>query len=195
MKRLPQLDCLRGLASLAVCWFHLTNGNRAFLPDGWLKSSGAYGWLGVETFFVISGFVIPYALFNANYSLRSYGRFIAKRMVRLDPPYLLSIALVIAFAYISAFTPGFRGQSPHYTLKQILLHLGYANFVFGYQWVNIVYWTLAIEFQYYLLVGLISRLLASQRLAIRLITISALCGTGFFVGSESYLPHWLSLFV
>ena len=49
-ERLPQLDALRGVASLAVCWFHLTNGNAAFLPDGWLKNSGLYGWLGTISY-------------------------------------------------------------------------------------------------------------------------------------------------
>jgi peptidoglycan/LPS O-acetylase OafA/YrhL len=75
-QRLPVLDMLRGIASFAVCWFHLTNGNVAFLPAGILKSSGAYGWLGVEVFFVISGFVIPYALERSRYGINDCGTFL-----------------------------------------------------------------------------------------------------------------------
>src|SRR5689334_14543570 len=91
--RISTVDSLRGIASLAVCWFHLTNGNPSFLTGGPLKSSGTYGWLGVEMFFVISGFVIPYSLHKAGYDLKSFGTFVAKRIIRLDPPYLVSIVI------------------------------------------------------------------------------------------------------
>src|SRR5215210_4781626 len=70
-ERIHGLDFLRGVASLAVCWFHLTSFTYA-TPDGWfysaLRRTGTYGWLGVEVFFVISGFVIPYSLHRAKYS-------------------------------------------------------------------------------------------------------------------------------
>lgn len=80
--RVSTIDALRGIASLAVCWFHLTNGNPKFLPDGALKASGAYGWLGVEAFFVISGFVIPFSLYRSGHELKDYPRFLYKRVVR-----------------------------------------------------------------------------------------------------------------
>ena len=67
--RIDTVDSLRGVAVLAVVWFHLTNGN-PMLPSSWLRTSGRLGWLGVEVFFVISGFVIPHALYRANYRLR-----------------------------------------------------------------------------------------------------------------------------
>ena len=65
--RLTTPDCLRGMAAAGVAWFHITNGNPEFSPPALLKASGAHGWLGVEVFFVISGFVIPYALHAARY--------------------------------------------------------------------------------------------------------------------------------
>jgi peptidoglycan/LPS O-acetylase OafA/YrhL len=63
-KKLEIISLLRVLAALGVAWFHFTNGNVSFLDAGWLKNSGKYGWLGVEVFFVISGFVVPYSLFS-----------------------------------------------------------------------------------------------------------------------------------
>jgi peptidoglycan/LPS O-acetylase OafA/YrhL len=158
-ERIHGLDFLRGVASLAVCWFHLTSFTYA-TPDGAfyaaLRRTGVYGWLGVEVFFVISGFVIPYSLHRAKYRLRSYPNFIAKRLVRLDPPYLVGIALILALAYAYAL---FKGAAPEVEGKpvdaaRVLLHLGYLNIFFDYEWLNPSFWTLAIEFQYYLLVGL-----------------------------------------
>ncbi|HEY0172641.1 MAG TPA: acyltransferase family protein, partial [Pyrinomonadaceae bacterium] len=125
--RVGTVDAMRGLASLAVCWFHLTNGNPNFLSDGLLKASGAHGWLGVEAFFVISGFVIPYSLYRTGYRLNDYPRFLYKRIVRLDPPYLLSIALILLVGYLATLAPGFNGVPFQPSAKQILLHLGYLN--------------------------------------------------------------------
>src|ERR1039457_2336162 len=104
--RINVVHCLRGLASLLVCWFHLTNGHPSFLQAGLLKYSGQYGWVGVEIFFVISGFIVPYAMLKGGYrlDLRHYLTFITKRIIRLDPPYLTSVRLAIGLAYLSTMT-------------------------------------------------------------------------------------------
>jgi peptidoglycan/LPS O-acetylase OafA/YrhL len=79
--RVQSVEYLRGLAALAVMWFHFTQGGN-FVPDGWIKSSGTYAYLGVEVFFVISGFVIPYSLASAGYVLRRDGlAFFLRRLV------------------------------------------------------------------------------------------------------------------
>ena len=57
-ERLQAVEYTRGLAAFMVMWFHFT----VRLPDGVLRTSGLYGYLGVEVFFVISGFIIPYAM-------------------------------------------------------------------------------------------------------------------------------------
>ena len=122
--RLAVIDLLRGIAASAVAWFHFTRGNPRFLPEGALRSSGAYGWLGVEVFFVISGFIIPFALYKEGYQLRlHWKRFIAKRLIRLDPPYLACIVVAVALSYASAATPGFKGEPPDFTWTQAGLHL------------------------------------------------------------------------
>ena len=70
-KHIPVFDHLRGMAALAVCLFHFTCGNPEFLsPSDPIRGVGSFGWLGVEAFFVISGFVIPYSLYLRSYRLR-----------------------------------------------------------------------------------------------------------------------------
>ena len=193
--RVHTVDALRGFAALSVCWFHLTNGNARFLSDGYLKLSGAYGWTGVQIFFVISGFIIPLSLWQSGYRLKNYARFIAKRIVRLDPPYLLSILLVLALTYLSVLLPGFHGKLPTYSLPQMLAHIGFLNAFFGYEWVNIVYWSLAIEFQYYLLIALLFPLLVHPQSWIKLSTCLLLLLTGLWIPPEQFVFAWLPLFL
>ena len=116
-KRIETVDMLRGFAALAVCWFHLTDTN-AIAGSGVLEKSGRYGWLGVEIFFVISGFIIPYALHRSSYTLRHFGRFLLKRITRLDPPYIVSI--VIAIILLIDFAKSF-GKDGAYAIGLILL--------------------------------------------------------------------------
>jgi peptidoglycan/LPS O-acetylase OafA/YrhL len=164
VKRITTIDALRGIASFAVCFYHLSYCSNICLPQGALKSVGSFGWLGVEVFFVISGFIIPYALHRAGYQLKQYGTFVLKRVVRLDPPYLATIALIIPLGYFSAMAPGFQGPPFTVSTSQVLLHLAYLNVFFGGNWLNPVFWTLAIEFQYYLLVGLLYPFISHKRL-------------------------------
>lgn len=192
--RIGSVDALRGIASLSVAWFHFTSANPALTP-GVVKASGSYGWLGVYIFFVISGFVIPYSLDKAKYGQRQFGKFLAKRILRLDPPYFANICFILALAFIVPLVPGFRGPQPHFGAVQLLAHCAYLNSIVGKQWINPVYWSLGIEFQYYLLLGLIFPLLSAPRALIRMLTMGALLLPGFFVARGSLLFVHLPLFV
>ena len=163
------IDSLRGTASFAVCCCHLAG-------TGLLKPATNYGWLGVYVFFVVSGFIIPYSLFRAGYTPTAYPKFLLKRVARLDPPYIISIILAVALHFISYQFRQFSGPPPSYSWKQILLHFGYLNSFFGGNWVIIVFWTLGIEFQYYVVMGLIYPLVVSRRrwTALVLLTLCAL---------------------
>lgn len=192
--RIASVDALRGLASLSVAWFHFTNANPALAP-GMLKASGAYGWLGVYIFFVISGFVIPYSLDKANYHPKQFGRFLTKRIARLDPPYLANMGFILLLAFIVPLVPGFRGPKPHFEALQLVAHVGYLNSVVGKQWINPVYWSLGIEFQYYLLIGLIFPLVSSGRATVRNTVLAVLVLPGLFLRQVSLIPVHLPLFV
>jgi peptidoglycan/LPS O-acetylase OafA/YrhL len=146
------------------------------------------------TLFVISGFIIPYSLQKAGYGQRQFWTFLSKRIVRLDPPFIANMCLVLALAYLVPLVPGFRGSWPHFTPAQLLSHFAYLNSVVGKPWINPVYWTLGIEFQYYLLIGLIFLLLAASRDLTRMLTTGALLVPGFFLPRVSLLFVHLPLF-
>ena len=190
-KRIDSLDALRGLAALAVCWKHLTD---SFALPRFLQVSGTYGWLGVEVFFVISGFVIPYTLHKSGYRVGQYFTFVWKRIVRLEPPYLLSILVVLLIGYLAAHAPGYQGAPYHPSTTQVLLHLGYLNAFAHYDWLNSVYWTLAIEFQYYLALGLLFPLLCARNSKTRY-AVLAMLSVLAFIPSKSLIFPYLFLFL
>ena len=186
MHRLDSVEALRGLASLAVMWFHFS-----FAATGWLKASGTYCWLGVPAFFVISGFVIPLSMHRGGYALASIGRFLGRRVMRLEPPYLVAIVVTLALTYLPGLVPGFQGVLPEFDWFAALLHIGYLNPLFDEPWLNPVYWSLAVEFQFYLFMGLLFPLL---RHGSRAWVLAGFCMTALLPLSEISLFRHAGLF-
>ncbi|MEO6490696.1 MAG: acyltransferase [Ferruginibacter sp.] len=149
------VETIRGLAALAVCLFHFSKCNLIF--EGSTKyffTIASYGWAGVEAFFVVSGFIIPYSLAKANYRISQFFQFFARRCIRIEPAYLASILIVVLLGYLVQKVPGFMGSQSNVSVQNILLHLGYLPEHFGYNWLLPVYWSLEAEFHYYILIGL-----------------------------------------
>jgi len=67
LSRLDSVEFARGLAALAVCVFHFTK--YLWPDDSVIRKAGSFGWAGVESFFVISGFIIPYAMERSGYAV------------------------------------------------------------------------------------------------------------------------------
>jgi peptidoglycan/LPS O-acetylase OafA/YrhL len=127
-------------------WFHLT----FHLPDGVIRTSGLYGHLGVVVFFVISGFVIPYSIDLRDYHLgKDSWVFIGRRIIRVEPPYLVSVLLLLCVPYLAGLTPWFQSGVSAHDAYRATLHAFYIVPWTGEDWLNISYWSLAIEFQYY----------------------------------------------
>lgn len=189
--RVEVLDFLRAIASLAVCLHHLCSK----LEPGIIFSATQYGYLGVQVFFVVSGFVIPYSLARGAYSLKFFPTFLLKRMIRLEPPYLVTLVVIIALGVLSWYLPFQQGPPFMVSTVQVLLHLGYVNVFFGYPWLSDVFWTLAIEFQYYLLMGLVFPLLFNQRGPVRRAAVASLVGLSFLLPAPAFVFYFLALFL
>lgn len=87
-KEIKSLTGLRGIAAIYVMLFHFFIGQRFTNP---LTTLLAHGYLAVDIFFVLSGFVMTLTyshLFDRGHSLSNYGKFLGKRVARVYPLYL-----------------------------------------------------------------------------------------------------------
>ena len=188
-QRIGVINSLRAFAALAVAWGHFVAGQGRYL-----SLSGKYGYLGVHIFFVISGFVIPWSLYRVHYVLRDYPRFLLKRNVRLYPPYLASIAVtILATNFVMA--PRFHLPRVEVSGQSLLFHFLYLNDLVHLPWVNIAYWTLAIEFQWYVLIGLMFPLLATRSRLARFAGTAAMMAAYFMVGHNRLIFHSIPIFL
>jgi peptidoglycan/LPS O-acetylase OafA/YrhL len=153
------IDSLRGLAAIGVVACH-------FVPDSslvpWLvEALMRKGSLGVQVFFVISGFVIAYSVRGTRINARYLGNFALRRSLRLDPPYWATIACILLLAPL---THQLAPQSAYHgaTVPQVLAHLAYIQNFLGYPDLCVVFWTLRLEVMFY--VAFIILLGVAQRL-------------------------------
>ena len=196
--RLYAIDALRGIAVLLVCWFHFTQSNSMFLAeDSLIKLSGKYGFVGVDIFFVISGFILTHVLLSVNYNSKLFHKFLLHRLIRLEPPYLASIIIILLLNYIASFWPQFNGLEPMSYISNIgylFSHIGYLTGFLGFSWLNPVYWSLAIELQFYILIGVFFPLLINLRSQVPL-TLFLLSFLSLLDIKEVWILEYLPIFI
>ncbi len=153
------LDGVRAIACLSVVAYHINRFAllaRVLTPGlGPLTVSFALaGSSGVTLFFVLSGFLLfmPYAralLFDSGWP--SARRFYTRRAFRILPGYYVSLVLLIIFT--SSF---FYLQPVHWKELTLFLTLFMDSSSLTYQAINGPFWTLAVEWQFYLLLPLLA---------------------------------------
>lgn len=140
------LDGLRALSILAVLWHHTERGAGG-------PTLGARGFLGVDLFFVISGFLIVTLLLrerrrHGDISLR---QFYLRRFLRIFPPYYLMLAFVAAVAVLK---PGHNSAN---ILRDLPYALLYVSNLFPMYSLLTITWSLSTEEQFYLVVPALER--------------------------------------
>ncbi|WP_327355663.1 acyltransferase family protein [Streptomyces sp. NBC_01304] len=153
--RLRVLDGLRLLAALMVMLYHFAS------PDIWggtrfgvLGAIAPYSWLGVELFFLISGFVICMSTWGK--TLRD---FVRSRVVRLFPAYWFCVLLTGAVLLV----PGLPVDGDRPTVSTILTNLTMVQDPLGVAEVDHSYWTLWAELRFYLLFAVVAWLGVNSR--------------------------------
>ncbi|WP_457675616.1 acyltransferase family protein [Thiolapillus sp.] len=164
---LDGLTGLRGLAALWVALWHLWGF--AGRPSYGLDLAGVHvdltplvrtGWAGVDVFFVLSGFVLGLAFCQAwlgNRPPLRLGDYFRRRLLRVLPAYYAQIfLLVLILALTGSQLPSFGA-----ILSQLLM----VHNILGSpdSQLNPVYWTLPVEFDFYLLLPLLALSIAPPR--------------------------------
>lgn len=146
----PEIDGLRAVAVLSVIIFHLNN---RWLPGG---------FLGVDIFFVISGFLITNIILseiqNGSFSFRD---FYTRRIKRIYPAFIAAVSLASVIASQIFLYEDFNQMRKTIELSTVFLSNIYLGFRLGYFDLSadenpvLHIWSLAVEEQYYLLYPLL----------------------------------------
>lgn len=176
-----EIKALTGLRAFAAFWvllFHLKNGLIATFPDfaPLLRLVVGTGYLGVDLFFVLSGFIISYTYaerFRA-FDLAQYGRFLWARLARIYPVHLVTLIAVVIFISVVKVLPDMPLPQPErYTLGRLLENLlllhGWA-FPIEKSW-NVPAWSISVEWLAYLLFPLVTLAVATVRQPILILTV------------------------
>ncbi len=144
-KFIPQIDYLRGVAVLAVMLYHGSRNVHSFDMARYCS----FGWVGVDLFFVLSGFLITGILLNTRDSSNYFQSFYVRRILRIWPLYfaLLGTMLVVLPRVLPS-----EGAVATSTARPVLAFLFFVqNLAVSHQILGPlgVTWSLAIEEQYY----------------------------------------------
>lgn len=155
--RITSVDAVRALASVLVAFRHFygaMGADWAWLPTV-LHSFFSHKAMGVYLFFVISGYVIALSTEKLVPSLKNIGLVAARRAVRLDPPYMVSIFVaIVLLAMSNTLRPDDAEALP--SVARVLAHVVYLQKILGFEQIVVVFWSLCFEVQMYLLyVGLV----------------------------------------
>lgn len=152
-KSIVGLDLIRFGAAAMVMWFHLAfwswappTGDARTVTGGILRfpeltHSAWFGWVGVEVFFVLSGFVIANSAAHA-----TSGAFLRARALRLLPAaWICGSITLLTLLYVGVYPAG--STALRYLRTLVLWPVG--------PWIDDVYWTLPIELAFYGVVFLV----------------------------------------
>ncbi|HAP12395.1 MAG TPA: acyltransferase [Afipia sp.] len=176
-QRLRAVDGLRGVAILLVMGFHYFYHLESFYYKSTLYPYGEtfsnvlifkYGYMGVELFFIISGFVIAMTLESS----RSVIDFVIRRFVRIWPA--LIVSAILTFFLLNWSDAPFalhRRQSwpnflPSLTLTPPSLWSGWFPKV---DYITGVYWSLVVEIRFYMIAAILFWLFSREKLARNLV--------------------------
>lgn len=109
------LDGLRGVAALMVVWYHIFEG----FATSPLDQKFNHGYLAVDFFYILSGFVIGYA-YNDRWGQMSFWGFIKRRLIRLHP---MVVFAAIAGAISFLIQGSVQWDGTHISLSQVLIGL------------------------------------------------------------------------
>jgi peptidoglycan/LPS O-acetylase OafA/YrhL len=175
-ERILELDGLRGVAILLVISFHYINNQLLYSthPIGkWLCKATSFGWVGVDLFFVLSGFLIGSILIRTRNSKNFFYTFYIRRIIRIIPNYFLFLIVMIVIQATPYFSDNYMlaGNNVipigsyflmiHNFYMASMNNIGNASLCIS--------WSIGIEEQFYLTIPLVVYFLKERWLPLFLI--------------------------
>lgn len=192
-RNLVALDGLRGLAILMVMLMHSVDGIFHYIPSGdsivnkIVVHIFLFGWVGVDLFFVLSGFLITGILLDTKECTNYFKSFYSRRALRIFPlfyTFLLMAFLVFPYIVQPDFLPipADRWLYPCYLMNWRVLwrdHMQHPN-------VLAHFWTLCVEEQFYLVWPLVVLAMRPRWLLrfILLLEVAIICGRASWIWSQ-----------
>lgn len=156
--KMPELDALRGIAIIAVLFYHGFSWScDPARFSAWQRLAIAAtipGWLGVNLFFVLSGFLISGILLDSRDRPHYYRNFYTRRALRILPLYYMVLAILLATGIGSAAYVGLSA-----------IYLANITWMFGVGVDYGILWSLAVEEHFYLFWPAVLRWLSPKRTA------------------------------
>lgn len=158
-ERIRGFDGVRALAVLLVFASHVWLGVPELMKYGWYKVFPRGGFLGVNVFFVLSGFLITYRLWTIGAGSRGSGlrSYFAGRLVRIMPLALLFLVAHVVYVVLVGYPPDY-GLSEEIT-GIVSTILQYSNYAILHNTSvlkdNVAIWSLSIEGQFYIVAPLL----------------------------------------
>jgi len=150
-KRLSELDSLRGIAAFMVVLCHFTGDYiNKFNLDFTFPFSFYFGKHGVQLFFLISGFVIFLTLNKTRHPLE----FVVSRVSRLYPVYWASAILTFLMIYFFGLPDTFSTPTATDLVVNLTMLQRWFS-MFGIIAIDPVYWTLAVELSFYVIIFMV----------------------------------------
>lgn len=190
--RIEYLDGHRGLAILSVVLFHAYARWSDIVPYGEeYKNAFKFGWLGVQLFFLISGFVILMTLEKC----KNFEDFLYRRWLRLFPAMLICSLIIFATGPIFNERPAGPVTATGLIPGLLFIEPSWFKHIFG---LNIsplegAFWSLYVEFKFYVIAGLLYFFTGRLKLIVILIIMSALAHFSQIISSQNNYSIFLPL--
>jgi peptidoglycan/LPS O-acetylase OafA/YrhL len=199
-KRLLQIDGLRGIAIIIVLLFHFlnnsySNSNNLNYLEAIISKITSFGWVGVNLFFVISGFLIGSILLKNKGSQNYFRTFYFRRFLRIIPLYYTLLVVFVVFNFLLIDSKLTLFENPIPIWQYFLLVQNFSMSRLGHFGPNALTptWSLAIEEQFYLIAPIMIYLLR-RNILITVAICLILCSCIFRMYSYNWYMEYTHFF-
>lgn len=197
---IPGLDGIRGIAILAIIVFHVPNAPHGRFLNSIVGHAANLGWMGVDLFFVLSGFLITGILIDTRSSEGYFRTFYARRALRILPVYVVFLCFWMWIAPLVGALPAETAQRLRdsqgwywsFLINVMIAVRGWTAAAGGPTHL----WSLAVEEQFYLIWPVIVLLAAPRSLpwiAVGCIVLAELCRLAIVIWGADPRVNYLLL--